>query len=126
MATIRKPVVMVFEKDQAANFKEVLHFNLIEGERLLSQKLNLSINRKFSRAKYTYCLKIRKAGKWSKQITGLFPTHDPELYYGDINEKTNLVLFRFLDNGNKLKVYYFKKFYARRIRDFLKTFMELF
>ncbi len=126
MATIPKPVVMVFEKDKAANFKEVQHFNLIEGEKLLSQKLNLSINRKFSRANYFYCLKIRKGGKWSKQITGLFLTIEPDLYYGDTNDKTNLVLFRFLDNGNKLKVYYFKDFYTRRITDFLKTFLECY
>ncbi len=43
MATqVPKPLIMVFEKDQGVNFKEVRHYKLIEGTSLLSEKVNIS------------------------------------------------------------------------------------
>lgn len=123
-ATIPAPDVMQFELDTEKIFKEVRHYYLIEGKKTLSNKINIGINRGFSKAKYTYSLKIRHINKWSKQITGLFPTHDPDLFYGDTKNKTNLLLMRFINNGETLKVYYFKGYYKKPIADFIKVFKD--
>lgn len=123
-ATIPVPDVMKFELDTDKIFKEVRHYDLKDGKETLSNKLNIGINRGFSKANYTYSVKIRQVNKWSKQITGLFPTHDPDIFYGDTNNKKNLVLMRFVDNGKLLKVYYFKDFHTKRITDFLKEFKD--
>jgi hypothetical protein len=121
-ATVPVPDVMQFKVDTDKQFKEVRHYDLIDGKETLSNKLNIGINRGFSKALYTYSLKIRLGNKWSNQITGLFPTNCPDLFYGDINNKQNLILMRFLDNGKRVKVYYFKNFYTKRITDFLKIY----
>jgi hypothetical protein len=121
-ATIPIPVVMEFEQDTDKIFKEVRHFNLIKGKDLFSQKLNIGINRGFSKAQYTYSLKIWKGKKWSKQLTGLFPTNRQDLFYGDTEDKKNLVIVKFAESGKVLRVYYFENFYTRRITAFLKTF----
>lgn len=125
-ATIPKAVEMVFEKDPMANYKEVRHFNLIQGEQLFSEKLNIGINRGFSKANYTYSLKIRIGNKWSKQITGLFPTSDACTFYGDTQNKKNLVLARFSRTGKRLRLFYFQNFYTRRMDDFLESFNDLY
>jgi len=124
MATIPKPLILVFEKDQGANFKEVRHYNLIEGKHILSNKLNIGINRGFSKAKYTYSLKIRQKNKWSKQLTGLFPTHNIYWFYGNLNNKSSLLLGKFSSNGEKLTIYLFNSFYPFHLKHFIQTFIN--
>ena len=123
-ATIPKAVIMDFEKDHAANFKEVRHFNLIKGSTLFSEKLNVAINRGFSRADYDYSLKMRKGKKWSNQITGLFPTKYKGVYFGDTKDKSNLVVFQFNNDSTKLRLHYFKNFYTRHTTDFLRWYFK--
>jgi hypothetical protein len=123
-ATIPVPDVMQFKLDTDKQFKEVRHYNLVDGKETLSNKLNIGINRGFSKALYTYSVKIREGNKWSRQITGLFPTHDPDIFYGDTNNKKNLLLIRFIDNGTRIKAYYFTDYYTGRIADFLKIFKD--
>lgn len=123
-ATIPIPVFMEFEQDTDKIFKEVRHYDLIKGKDLFSQRLNISNNRGHSRAKYTYCLKTWKGKKWSKQLTGLFPTNRPDLFYGDTEDKKNLVIVKFVESGKVLRLYYFENFYTRRLTAFLKTFNE--
>lgn len=124
MATIPKAVIIYFEKDETANFKEVEHYNLIKGSTLFSEKLNIGINRGISRAKYTYSLKIRQGNKWSKQITGLFPTIMEGVYFGDTNGKSNLVVVQFSDDGTKLRLHFFENFYTRHTTNFLNQYFK--
>lgn len=126
MATAKIPVpdVMQFKLDTEKQFTTTRHYNLIEGNETLSEKLNISVNRGFSKALYTYSVKKWTSNKWSKQLTGLFNTYDPYIFYGDTEDKKNLVLMRFANNGNLLKVYYFPGFYTTRITDFLKTLKD--
>lgn len=120
--TIPTPDVMRFKLDTGKIFKEVRHYNLIDGKETLSNKLNIGVNRGFSKAKYTYSVKTRQTNKWSKQITGLFPTHDIDLFYGDTINQRNLLLARFKDNGNDLVIYYFEDFYPNSLGGFLNNF----
>jgi hypothetical protein len=123
METVNKitPEVMYFELDKEKVFKEVRHFNLIQGSSKFSDKLNVSHNRGFSKARYVYSLKIRRGKTWSKQITGLFPTHDSNLFFGDTSNKRSLLLVKFKENGNKLRLMYFNGFYPNDLGYFLKT-----
>jgi hypothetical protein len=124
MATIPKVVIMDFEKDQTANFKEVKHYNLKTGSTLFSEKLNIAINRGFSKANYDYSLKIRQGKKWSKQITGLYPTRYKGIFYGDTQDKSNLVLIQFDNESTKLRLHYFENYYTRHITDFLLRYFN--
>lgn len=124
MATIPIPVVMEFEQDTDKLYKEVRHYTLIKGKDLFSHKLNIGINRGFSKATYDYSLKIRQGNKWSKQITGLFPTYDPDIYYGDTKNKTNLIIVRFINDRRKLRLYFFQNFYTSRLTAFLNSFKK--
>ncbi|OQD44030.1 hypothetical protein BUL40_00290 [Croceivirga radicis] len=103
-------------------FKSTRHYDLQKGLPILSDKLNISLNQNCSKANYTYSLKIRDNNKWSKQITGLFPTYDANIFFGDTEGKKNLIIFRFLENGYKLKVYFFREFYTRKLVAFLRAF----
>jgi hypothetical protein len=123
-ATIPVPDVMQFKLDTDKQFKEVRHYNLAEGKETLSNKLNIGINRGFSKALYKYSVKIRLENKWSKQITGLFSTHDPYLFYGDTIHQKNFLIARFKDNGNQLEVYYFQDFYPKALQAFLNNFKD--
>jgi len=123
-ATIAKPIIMEFELDTSKNFKEVRHFNLIDGKDLFTEKLNISINRGFSKAKYTYSVKVWQGKKWSEQITGLYATEEKDIYYGDTINKTHLLLVKFIDNSTKLRLYHFENFYTRRIKEFLQIFKQ--
>ncbi len=125
LAMIPKAIIIDFEKDPTAKFKEVQHYNHVKGVKLFSERLNIAVNRGFSKATYTYSLKIRKNGKWSKQITGLYPTENPNFFYGDTMSKTNLILVQFCINNSKLRLFYFKNFYTIRVNDFLKNYLQL-
>ncbi len=125
MATIIPiPVVMEFEQDTEQNFKGVRHYKLTQGTSLFSEKLNISNDRNCAKSSPTFWLKIRKHNKWSGCITGLFPTNDPDIFYGDTENKRNFILFKFTDNGRMLRLYYFQNFYTRCLTAFLKTFKE--
>ncbi len=120
-ATIPQPFVMEFKLDTGKVFKEVKHYHLIKGSNIFSEKVNISINRGYSRAYYTYSLKIWTGRKWSKQITGLFPTHHPDIFYGDTMNKKNLLLVRFFEDGKKLRFFFFKNYYTRELPTILKA-----
>ncbi|WP_422858894.1 hypothetical protein ACOKFD_16305 [Flagellimonas sp. S174] len=123
-AVVPVPEIMEYDLDTNRLYKEVKHFNLTDGPQLFSNRLNIGINRGFSRANYDYSLKIWQGNKWSSQITGLFPTHDPEIFYGDTRSKRNLVIVRFMNGQKKLRLYFFQNFYTRRLTEFLKVFKE--
>ena len=115
---------MQFKHDTSKNFTEVRHYLLQKGPETFSKTINISINRGYSKANYTYSLRIWNGSKWSKQVTGLYPTKDPLLFYGDTKNKSNLILLQFLNDGDLVRLYFFPGFYTRRITDFLEEFAQ--
>ena len=122
MATIPIPIVMEFEQDMEVHFKEVKHYNLTQGEKLLSQRVNVKKNRGFSRANYVYSLHTRQGKKWSRQITGLFATKFHNIFHGDLNNKSHLLICQSIDNGKRLRFYLFRNYYTRHLTTFLNFF----
>lgn len=59
-------------------------------------------------------LRGREATRWAKNtITGLRPTHQKNVFYGDCktNGKKELILFRFDDDRTQLVIEYYHGFY---------------
>ena len=121
MAThIPKPVTHLFKEVNEGKYKGVRHYDLItvkNGTSELSEKINLSKDRKCAQSMPDYWLKIRQGNKWSKCITGLFKTSLRNVYKGDSERKKNLIVLQFSDDESEVHIYYFKNFYTRNLSD---------
>ena len=125
MDNITKPVIMEFSEISKGKYQGVRHYELTatkNGNPVLPEKVNISKDRQFSKSKASYWLKIREDNKWSKCLTGLFPTSNGMVYYGDTEKRKNFLLFIFTDSDKKLTIYFFSKFYPKKAIDFIKRF----
>lgn len=118
MAThTQTPIIHVYKEINIGKYSTTKHYELLEiigGNQILSNKLNLSVNRNFALSMPDYWVKEREGSKWAKRwLTGLFKTGKHSLFYGDTQKKKNLILFQFDNFKNELRVYYFKNFYTK-------------
>lgn len=124
MAT-QKPIRHIYQVQNPERYKEVKHYLIVEvsnGNRQLPEIANISENRNFSKAKNVdYWLKGKNTNqnKFSKPITGLKPTGQPLIYYGDIPTKKDgrfkpkdLLIFRFSTNAETLTIDLYQDFYT--------------
>ena len=122
MATqIQKPITHIFKEINKGKHRSVKHFELIEvinGNSLLSELLNISVNRNCALSMPDFWLKIRQGNKWSKCITGLFKTDIQTIYKGDVDKRKHLVIFKF-SNEDTLTVYYFKNYFTNDLTNVL-------
>lgn len=111
------PTVHVYKEINIGKYRTTKHFELVEvigGNPILSNKLNLSVNRNCALSIPDYWVKEHVGTKWAKRwLTGLFKTGKHNLFYGDTQKKKNLLFFQFAEGRNELKVYYFKNFYTK-------------
>ncbi|GGK41931.1 MULTISPECIES: hypothetical protein [Flavobacteriaceae] len=115
MATQSKPTIHFYKEVNKGKFKSVKHFELAEVTKYeppLSKLLNISKNRNCALSMPEFWLKIRQGNKWSKCITGLFNTDFKNIYKGDVNKRTHLVIFKFNDKVDTLTVYHFKNYFT--------------
>lgn len=115
MATqLQKPVTHIFKEINEGKYRSVKHYELVEvvnGNSLLSNQLNISKNRNCALSMPDFWLKIRQGKKWSNCITGLFKTGKSSIYKGDVNKRKHLLIFKFNDEVT-LTVYYFKNYFT--------------
>lgn len=123
MATLA-PVRHVYKVIHPEKFKEVRHYVIDNPEenRILPEMLNVSIDRKFSKAKnISYWLKGKNAAdkKWSESITGLKKTSTSFIYFGDIPKPfkgrfipKHLLLFQFSKDAHSLTIDVHRNFYT--------------
>lgn len=121
MATqIPTPIIHVYKEVNTGKYKTTQHFNLVEvkkGQNYISEKLNISVNRNCALSMPAFWLKIHNGKKWiTPFLTGLFKTKKPNIYYGDVDKRTHLLIFVFSDNKENLKVYFFKNYYTKDLR----------
>lgn len=125
MATnnIPTPVVHTYKEINIGKYKTTQHFEVVEvknGQNYISEKLNISINRNCALSMPVYWLKAHNGKKWvTPFLTGLFKTKNPNIYYGDINKRTHLLLFVFSNNRQTLKIYFFKNYYTKDINQLM-------
>lgn len=116
MAT--QPIIHTFKEVNKGKYRSTRHFELVEvqnGQTQLSEKINLSFDRHYAISSPEYWLKIRKNGKWSRCVTGLFKTVRKGIFKGDYNQKKNLLLFDYPDQSETIRVFFFPNFFTRDI-----------
>lgn len=124
MATTPTPTVYSYTELNPGKYATVKHYELQKentGKPILSNLINIGQNRKFARSNPDYWLRIRKGKKWSKPITGLFPTSKEQIYFGDIQYKKHLILVHFQEQENKIEVYIFWNFYTPNLKPVLTS-----
>lgn len=115
MATQKKPIIHIYKEVNKGKFKSVKHFDFVSvenGTNQLSESLNVSVNRNCALSLPDFWLKIRQGKKWSKCVTGLFKTNIKNIYKGDVNKRTHLLIFKFNAEVDTLTVYYFKNYFT--------------
>jgi len=123
MGTIKKPVIHIFEEVNFGKFRSVRHYMLsgiLDGVSLLSNAINISKDRQFSKASPDFWLKTRIGNKWSNCVTGLFKTGFKNIYKGDIDNKKHLVIFKFLRNDSVVLVFYYENYYTSDLSNILQ------
>jgi len=119
MATQTTPIIHIYKEVNKGKYRSVKHFELIEaknGISLLSKLINISKNRNCALSMPDYWLKVKQGKNWSKRcLTGLFKTPIKNLYKGDHNKRQNLLIFKFNDEVDTLRVYYFKNYYTNEL-----------
>jgi hypothetical protein len=125
MATQPTPVTHIFKEINKGKYATVKHYELAEvknGEPLLESKVQLANNRAFAKSKPLYWFTHRKNNKWViPRLTGLFPTDKPNVFNGDIDNKTNLLLFVVDEVNDTLKVHYYKDYFTYNITSIIST-----
>jgi hypothetical protein len=119
------PVTHIFKEINEGKFATVKHYELIEvknGKPLLEPIVQLANNRAFAKSKPLYWFTHRKQNKWVlPRLTGLFATDKPNVFNGDINNKTNLVLFVVDEVNNTLLVDYYKDYFTYNLESILSN-----
>ena len=116
MINAPQPIIHVFKEITNNGFKQVSHYQLqkvSQGTTLLSNLINLSVDRGFAKSKPYLWLRIWQGSKWSGCITGLFKTPFTNVYMGGVNKRKHLLLFRISDDTKIVTCYYFYNFYTK-------------
>lgn len=119
------PVTHIFKEFNEGKYRTVKHYELkevINGQPLLEPIVQLANNRAFAKSKPIYWFTHKKQNKWvTPRLTGLFITDKHNVFNGDINNKTNLLLFFIDDINNTLKVDYYKDYFTYKITPLLNS-----
>jgi hypothetical protein len=125
MATYPTPITHIFKEINEGKFATVKHYELIEvknGKPLLEHIVQLANNRAFAKSDPMYWFTHKKNNKWvTPRLTGLFATDKPNVFNGDINNKTNLILFVVDEVNNTLLVDYYKDYFTYNLDPILSN-----
>jgi hypothetical protein len=118
---LKTPIKHIYSEINKGKYKCTKHYLLDEvvyGNLLLTEKLNLSKNRGFAKSEPEYWLHTRPLKKWER-LTGLFYNREFDIYLGDKgknNQKEELIIVKFSDILGNIVVYYFKGYYTNDIK----------
>jgi len=119
------PVIHTYQEINIGKYVEVRHFDIVypkEPIKLLSKKINISINRNCAKSRPLLWVKVHNGKKWvSPCLTGLFSTKYKNIYVGDINSRKHLILCEI--RKNVLTTYVFVNYHTtdlRNVMHFLK------
>ena len=112
------------------NYKEVKHFERFwisgnEAKTCIKECANISLQRHFNKSQGVYfwykgaSMNNGKRGKWSSPITGLYPTNNSLIYYGDISEKqpngytrkVSFLFFVFKYDNSRMVIFEYPNYY---------------
>lgn len=118
---IPKPITHLYCLNGANGAAAVYRLLDCEGTAQLSSSIRLSPDGK--NVKPPPDMWLRNEGQ-SHIVTGLFATRLEGVYKGDAREKKDLILFEFLQAGDRLNVYYWRGYYRKSIHHILKQLKE--
>lgn len=123
---IPTPTKHLYKEINQGKFKTTQHFSLVEvtnGKQILSDLLNVNLDRNCAKSTPKYWLSIRQKNKWIR-LTGLFKTSYFLHFAGDKgknNIKEDLIICRFSEDQSILIVYYFKGYYSNDIKKVIQS-----
>jgi hypothetical protein len=111
-----KPIIHTYKEINVGKYKQVKHFELVscDGTQVLTDLINLSIDRQFANSSPSFWLKNHNGKKWTNAITGLFKVSGfPNTFFGDLKRKTDLVLaFYDIDpKGSEISLHVYPRHY---------------
>jgi len=113
----------IFDLTHEVKSYSVFTYNFTKSSniQLLTETLRIELFRGKSNAKdITTYLRLRTTNNWQtcEQVTGLRPTKNGNVFYGNrqVNGKRNLLVFEYLDKGNVLKIDVYKAFYPNTLK----------
>ena len=125
MANIPQPIIHFYNEVIKGKYKTVKHFELskvINGKCQIAELLNISKNQNCAMSMPLFWLKGKHGKNWTKNyLTGLFKTEYKNIYKGDINKRTHLLLLKFNDEVEGLTIYYFQNYYTNDLKNFLSS-----
>lgn len=122
---IPKPTTHIYKEINEGKFKTTKHYELVQvdcGNQILSNLINVVVDRGFAKSAPNFWLKIRVGKRWVN-FTGLFKTSSPGLYFadkGNNNRKEDLLIVRLSNCERDLTVYYFKGYYTANLSEVLR------
>jgi len=129
MATqLPQPLTYVYKEVNKGKFKSVRHYEPIKNtcnSLDLTKKVNISKNQNFAKSTPKYWLRTKTGNKWSGYITGLFETDVKDVFWGDINKKQSLVIFKISNDSDLLTIYLFENYYTRELAPILNFINQL-
>lgn len=129
MAMIPTPTVHSYTEINAGKYAEVKHYELqevINGNPVLSNLINVSKDRNFARSNPDYWLRVREGKKWlTPALTGLFKTNFPYIYKGDTEKKRNLIIAVFAKDASEVNIYFFKDYYTSDLKPLVTSTVSL-
>lgn len=118
MATRRpKPITYWYDETKIGKYKTTKWYQLVQTDTKkpkLSSLIKISKDQQFAKSSPLYWLELHDGKRFIKpRATGLFKTSNGLIYYGDIDNRTHSLLFRFTKNGNSLIIKYFEYYYTK-------------
>lgn len=128
--TTPTPTRHVYKEINVGKFKTTNHYQIDEvsnGKQILSDLLNINLDRQFAKSAPQYWLSTREGNKWQR-LTGLFKTPYSHFYKGDKgqnNTKQDLIICQLSDDKSVLIIYYFKNYYSRDLESIIKSIKQI-
>ncbi|PQJ82626.1 hypothetical protein [Polaribacter glomeratus] len=123
MATQNTPITYIFKETNIGKYTSVKHYEFVSFNGTtnhLSTQLNISKNRNCAQSTPNYWLKIKQGKKWGSWLTGLFKTSSSNIFRGDLQKKKHLLLFKFSNDAETLKVCYFENYFTTDLSNVLQ------
>ena len=122
---IPKPTTHIYKEINEGKFKTTKHYELVQvdcGNQILSNLINVVVDRGFAKSAPNFWLKIRVGKRWVN-FTGLFKTSSTGLYFadkGNNNRKEDLLIVKLSNHERDITVYYFKGYYTANLSEVLR------
>ena len=123
------PTRHVYKEINVGKYKTTNHYKIDEvthGKQILSDLLNINLDRQFAKSSPKYWLSVRVGNKWER-LTGLFKTSYSCFYKGDKgqhNIKDDLIICQLSEDKSTLIVYYYKDYYTNDFERVIKSIKQ--